>query len=568
MAPRTISQIAGELNINRNATPDPFSQEEQAVLKNVKRTLENLRSVSESQSAAKGFGRSTFEEGIRAQQEADVLGQTAAQFARGRTQEALAERQFERGLIGQEAAADIEGRLIGERAQAETGLIGARGTEQRLTLADQIAADVAARERGAELEAERIGLAGEEQRLTLADQLAGQRGLSSQQAQQQLTQLKAQQTGQERLVSQQQEFQAQERLLDRQLTQEENVRLRDFQKTLFDEELQFKGTQADIERTEAKNRAAIDLVLRGNLSQDQVREQVSSLLGEGAVLTPDDELNLQRVAAASGVSTEDYKRIRSAIGTKQGELILGTSREEVPELNDEGQAIFNVDFSKIAGDDSAQQQRNIDFYKKEAKDKFDIDLDSALTDNEIKKIENEFKIDLNPQSRTQFKDIPNINKFIQDPITAQKFTIEMAKAAAAQTRELAEIESETAIAEAEAASSKVLCTELYRQGILPEAIYRADQRQALLVNDNVVSGYHLWGKPLARLMSKSKIITSIVKPFAMSWAYHMAYNEGVVNRPNMYGLALESFGMPLCYGLGLAIKLYKRKKKKKAVGVV
>jgi hypothetical protein len=150
MAPRTISQIAGEFGLARGAASDPFAQQETAVLSNVQRTLEDIRSNAEETASAKGFGRSSFTEGVIQRKEADVFGQVGAQFAQARTADALAEKQFERGIISEELGADRSSRaltesvfaekeLIGARATSETGLIGARGAEQRTTLADQIA---------------------------------------------------------------------------------------------------------------------------------------------------------------------------------------------------------------------------------------------------------------------------------------------------------------------------------------------------------------------------------------------------------------------------------------------
>jgi len=105
---RTISQIAGEFGLARRAAGDPFQKSEEATLQNIGRTLEDIRSQEEEFSAAKGFARSTFEQGVRARREEGILGGVFQEFARARTGEDLAERQFERNLISAGVGADIQ----------------------------------------------------------------------------------------------------------------------------------------------------------------------------------------------------------------------------------------------------------------------------------------------------------------------------------------------------------------------------------------------------------------------------------------------------------------------------
>ena len=53
MAPRTISQIAGEFGLSRNSTADPFAKSEQATLDIISQQLSEFRSQAvESQSAS------------------------------------------------------------------------------------------------------------------------------------------------------------------------------------------------------------------------------------------------------------------------------------------------------------------------------------------------------------------------------------------------------------------------------------------------------------------------------------------------------------------------------------
>lgn len=178
MAPRTISQIAGEFGLARGATSDPFAQQETAVLSNIQRSLDDIRSNAEEAAAAKGFGRSSFTEGVIGRKEADVFGQVGAQFAQARTADALAEKQFERGIISEELGADRASRALTESVFAEKELIGARTAG----------------------EADLIGARGVEQRTTLADQIAGQASLSAQQATQREQEIQQQQAAETGLI--------------------------------------------------------------------------------------------------------------------------------------------------------------------------------------------------------------------------------------------------------------------------------------------------------------------------------------------------------------------------------
>lgn len=180
---RTISQIAGEFGLARGAAGDPFAAQEEAVLKNVQQSLADIRSQQLESAAARGFGRSSFTEGAFARQTADVLGQVGQQFAQARTQEALAERQFERGLISEQLGADVQSRLLQQQSQQrleelgaqagfETGLIGERAAQQRLTLQEQISGELST-----------LRESGEQARLTQQERFQGEQGIIAQQAQ-------------------------------------------------------------------------------------------------------------------------------------------------------------------------------------------------------------------------------------------------------------------------------------------------------------------------------------------------------------------------------------------------
>ena len=100
---------------------------------------------------------------------------------------------------------------------------------------------------------------------------------------------------------------------------------------------------------------------------------------------------------------------------------------------------------------------------------------------------------------------------------------------------------------------KVLCTELYRQGLLSKDIYASDELAGLYYATyypEVVRGYHSWGKPLARAMSNSKILTYVLKPFITAWATQMHYEVTQEGKPSMLGKAMQGIGIPICKYLG------------------
>jgi hypothetical protein len=280
-------------------------------------------------------------------------------------------------------------------------------------------------------------------------------------------------------ASQERQFAAEQANLGREFTAEENERLRAFQdeqrqfaesfsseerEAIQDYQLAFQEagfeqqvSLLEMEEASRVNDQKLQLFLSGNLSGEEAEAAIQDILGEGMVLTNEDELRLQRAASASGLSVEDYTAVRSVLGTAQAELILSNPEE-----------------------------------------------------------------------------------FIADPERAREFQLQLAREANEAAVDVAEAESE----------GKVLCTELHRQGLLPTEIFEADIKHSYKVNRTVVKGYHHWAKPLVVKMKYNPVLTSIVKPFVRAWAYQMAYKEGVVSKPNLFGFTLELIGMPMCYLLG------------------
>jgi hypothetical protein len=131
---------------------------------------------------------------------------------------------------------------------------------------------------------------------------------------------------------------------------------------------------------------------------------------------------------------------------------------------------------------------------------------------------------------------------------ATKLAAEQAAAAeAASRRQQAGIESYGE--SMSKASRKIICTELYHQGLMPIEIYEADQKfgeQLLKSDPEVMRGYHMWAVGVVNLMKKSKAMTYVVKWIATPWSKHMAHQMGVVEKPNYVGACLMYAGLKFC----------------------
>ncbi|MBN2061744.1 MAG: hypothetical protein JW882_15135, partial [Deltaproteobacteria bacterium] len=92
-------------------------------------------------------------------------------------------------------------------------------------------------------------------------------------------------------------------------------------------------------------------------------------------------------------------------------------------------------------------------------------------------------------------------------------------------------------------SPKIICAELYRQGMMDEDIYRVDEQFGIWLKQYmplVLDGYHAWAKPIVREMRKSEKFTATVQRIAEPWTYEMAYLMGEREQGNLIG-ALEMF---------------------------
>jgi len=92
---------------------------------------------------------------------------------------------------------------------------------------------------------------------------------------------------------------------------------------------------------------------------------------------------------------------------------------------------------------------------------------------------------------------------------------------------------------------KVICTELHRQGYMSDETYAKDSAYGKLLPIETLVGYHFWAIPVVNLMKKSSLATTIIKPFALSWAKHIAGEK-----KSLFGYLCQFVGESVCSMIG------------------
>jgi hypothetical protein len=103
---------------------------------------------------------------------------------------------------------------------------------------------------------------------------------------------------------------------------------------------------------------------------------------------------------------------------------------------------------------------------------------------------------------------------------------------------------------------KAICTELYQQGKMPYDVYLADMKYGYKLSmekPEVLDGYHLWARPVVKLMRKSQLFTNLIKYPALSWANHIA---GI--KPSLFGSLCQTVGEFACGLLGKTLYKIRR----------
>lgn len=97
--------------------------------------------------------------------------------------------------------------------------------------------------------------------------------------------------------------------------------------------------------------------------------------------------------------------------------------------------------------------------------------------------------------------------------------------------------------QAEGVFGTVICSELYRQGLMPHEIYLKDITYGMLLektDPHAMAGYRWMAAPVVRLMKKSKFFTRLIAVPALAWA------DNIAGKENFTGKAILLTGIPLC----------------------
>ena len=105
-----------------------------------------------------------------------------------------------------------------------------------------------------------------------------------------------------------------------------------------------------------------------------------------------------------------------------------------------------------------------------------------------------------------------------------------------------------------AQNTRVICTELVRQGLMQAKLQRLDIAFTFRhLCPATVRGYHFWAVPYVRLMKRSSFATRLVEPFARWRAEEIAYQMGARDKPNFKGKLVRLAGEPICWALGMVL---------------
>lgn len=100
---------------------------------------------------------------------------------------------------------------------------------------------------------------------------------------------------------------------------------------------------------------------------------------------------------------------------------------------------------------------------------------------------------------------------------------------------------------------KVICTELYRQGLMHAQLYAADQDFGVMMRQKepeLMVGYWMLAVPVVKLMHRSEFFTQLVWFVVRPWAQEMAFQMKVTKRGSFIGKCMMKIGFPICRALG------------------
>lgn len=155
----------------------------------------------------------------------------------------------------------------------------------------------------------------------------------------------------------------------------------------------------------------------------------------------------------------------------------------------------------------------------------------------------------------EYEDLQKAQQFGGLAAELTRWQMAQAESAAQKQLKAADIAAQGQVQAAK--EGKIICTELYHQGLMDHDTFEADQAFGRIMwqkDPAVMVGYHAWARPLVRLMKRSRLFTKVVAFFALPWAKEMDHRMGAQHNGSKFGKALMAFGVPFCRLIGKALK--------------
>ncbi len=327
------------------------------------------------------------------------------------------------------------------------------------------------------------------------------------------------------------------------------------------------------EERQAQIRAGVE-ELRGRVDQDRQagREQGQELFGEGSLgRIPEDTGSLGRARAlaeerAGGLSDEERQLIteretraidsasmtalRTLRGIQSGAGMRGATAEarETDILKERMRSMRDLNESVRLMDFQREQQGLQQFGQ------------LASQEQEFLNRAREFNIGIagSEKERALQTEISNVGLGIAQESAGSSqvlqalnldFQTEFAKEQLALSKE--ELAKPAPQMEAPSGGMSAVCTEMHRQGFLSDEMFHDEQWAVdLIVDDNMIRGYHVWAVPLVGVMKKSKIVTALLKPLVRGWATYMTYKIGKTEKYSLVGSFIYNVGGRICRLIG------------------
>lgn len=108
-----------------------------------------------------------------------------------------------------------------------------------------------------------------------------------------------------------------------------------------------------------------------------------------------------------------------------------------------------------------------------------------------------------------------------------------------------------------ATDSRVICTELYKQGKLSRDLYRMDVLYtARDLPATLVRGYHYWAIPMVPVIRRNKFVCSVFEYLTVKRAEEIAHIVDPIKhtKTTIAGKIIKNVGEAICYAIGIFVK--------------